>query len=97
MRIALVVNSYPTISETFIVNKARALRRAGLDVTVISHSQHSDAEYFRGASGDGAAERIRYALTTRGRAAASMRAAAMLVRHPGTSRTLFGAARARYG
>ena len=35
-KIALVVQAFPEISETFIVNKFRGLRERGLDVHVLS-------------------------------------------------------------
>lgn len=46
MRIALIVNSFPTLSETFIFNKAIGLQEAGLDVTVWVHSRRNDAHAF---------------------------------------------------
>jgi glycosyltransferase involved in cell wall biosynthesis len=46
MRLALIVNGFPTISETFIVNKALGLQKAGLDVTVWVNSQNNDAAAF---------------------------------------------------
>jgi len=46
VRLALIVNSFPTISETFIVNKVLGLQKAGLDLTVWVHSQRNDATAF---------------------------------------------------
>ncbi len=46
LRIALVVNSFPNLSETFIFNKALRLRAAGLDVTVIAHNPKNDLPLF---------------------------------------------------
>lgn len=46
MRLALVVNRYPVLSETFIVSKAMGLANAGHDVTVFCHSKDSDIEFF---------------------------------------------------
>jgi len=37
-RIAIVVNSFPVLSETFIFNKVKGLVKEGFDITVITHS-----------------------------------------------------------
>jgi glycosyltransferase involved in cell wall biosynthesis len=42
MKLALVVNTFPALSETFIYNKAVALRRAGLDVTIVAATPPDD-------------------------------------------------------
>ena len=47
MKIALVTNSFPTLSETFIYNHAAGLRAAGLDVTVIAARPSADASDVR--------------------------------------------------
>ena len=47
MRIAIVVNSFPKISETFIFNKVNQLIRSGWDVTVIAHNKKNDKEFFQ--------------------------------------------------
>ncbi len=41
-RIAIVVNSFPALSETFIFNKVKGLVREGFDITVIAHSTKND-------------------------------------------------------
>jgi colanic acid/amylovoran biosynthesis glycosyltransferase len=46
MRLAVVVNRFPTLSETFIFNKVLGLLEAGVDVTVWIHSRDSDASSF---------------------------------------------------
>jgi glycosyltransferase involved in cell wall biosynthesis len=46
MKIALVANRFPSVSETFIYNHAAGLRAAGLDVTVIATRFDNDAEMF---------------------------------------------------
>lgn len=46
MRIALVVNNFPILSETFIFNKALGLQQAGLEVTIWVHSQANDRKAF---------------------------------------------------
>jgi colanic acid/amylovoran biosynthesis glycosyltransferase len=47
MRIAIVVNSFPKISETFIWNKVSQLIRSGWEVTVIAHNKKNDKEFFQ--------------------------------------------------
>jgi len=46
MRLAVVVNKFPTLSESFIFNKVLGLLEAGLDVTVWVHSDKNDAAAF---------------------------------------------------
>ena len=46
MRIALVANSFPVLSETFIYNHAAGLAARGLDVTVVVGSPQNDAAMF---------------------------------------------------
>lgn len=46
MHIAIVVNSFPVISETFIFNKISGLLAAGLDMTVMVQSTRSDKSMF---------------------------------------------------
>ncbi len=46
MKIALVANSFPTLSETFIYNHASGLQARGLDVTVFSGRESNDAAMF---------------------------------------------------
>ncbi|MBA3465648.1 MAG: glycosyltransferase family 4 protein [Deltaproteobacteria bacterium] len=46
MKIALVTNAFPSVSETFIYNHAAGLRAAGLDVTVIAARPSRDGHMF---------------------------------------------------
>ena len=46
MKIALVANRFPSVSETFIYNHAAGLRAAGVDVTVIATRPDNDGEMF---------------------------------------------------
>lgn len=46
IRIAIVTNSFPKISETFIFNKVAGLVDAGFDVTVIAHGLNDDRSFF---------------------------------------------------
>ncbi len=47
MRIAIVVNRFPTLSETFIFNKVKGLVKHGFEVTVITHDDNSDKQAYR--------------------------------------------------
>lgn len=47
-RVAVVVNRFPTVSETFIFNKVAGLAEAGFVVTVIAHDRGEDAALYRG-------------------------------------------------
>lgn len=46
MKIALVANSFPTLSETFIYSHAAGLQARGLDVTVFASRQSGDTDMF---------------------------------------------------
>jgi colanic acid/amylovoran biosynthesis glycosyltransferase len=46
VKLALVTNQFPSLSETFIYTKALALHRAGVDVTVIAATPSRDAAHF---------------------------------------------------
>ena len=47
MKLAIVANRFPSVSETFIYNHAAGMRAAGVDVTVIATQLTNDAEMFR--------------------------------------------------
>ncbi len=47
MRIAIVVNRFPTLSETFIFNKAKGLVQRGIEVTVIVHDSQNDSYAYK--------------------------------------------------
>lgn len=47
MRLAIVVNSFPKLSETFIVNKVMGLRATGIEVTVLAQNSHNDRSLFK--------------------------------------------------
>jgi colanic acid/amylovoran biosynthesis glycosyltransferase len=46
LRLAIVVNSFPTLSETFIFNKVMGLLHSGVDVTVFVSSRKNDRALF---------------------------------------------------
>lgn len=47
MRLAIVVNRFPTLSETFIFNKVIGISTSGYDVTVITHSPSNDWKAYK--------------------------------------------------
>lgn len=47
MRIAIIVNRFPTLSETFIFNKVKGLVKQGFEVTVITHDDNNDQRAYR--------------------------------------------------
>jgi glycosyltransferase involved in cell wall biosynthesis len=46
MRLAVVVNSFPALSESFIFRKVIGLRERGVDVTVLANSRRNDRALF---------------------------------------------------
>lgn len=46
-KVALVVNAFPTVSESFIVNKVIGLIDNGFDITVISQKRKNDAKFYK--------------------------------------------------
>lgn len=47
MKVALVVNGFPVLSETFIYNQATHLRARGVDVSIVTAGDHGDADAFK--------------------------------------------------
>lgn len=45
-KVALVVNSFPKVSEIFIFNKALELAKNGFDISVVSHTNSADEHFF---------------------------------------------------
>lgn len=64
-RIAIVVNSFPVLSETFIFNKVKGLVKEGFDVTVITHSIKNDLSAYADQWDDVKGIKIRNAFTSR--------------------------------
>lgn len=52
MKLAIVVNSFPKISETFIFNKIAGLSKCGIDVNVITHNSNCDETFFKDKTSD---------------------------------------------
>ncbi len=97
MRIALVANRFPSVSETFIYNHAAGLRAAGLDVTVLTTRADNDAEMFADFDGvryDGPIEHQ----VLRGEPLGTLRELAGRISRDGRhGLTVWRAARKRYG
>lgn len=64
-RIAIVVNSFPVLSETFIFNKVKGLVKEGFDITVIAHSTKNDLPAYQDQWGGVSKIRILNAFTSR--------------------------------
>ena len=97
MKIALVVNTFPTLSETFIYNHAAGLRAAGLDVTVFASRDSKDASMFDDFDGvryDGPVRRFPLARTP---IETMRRTAAEVASHPQRGFRSWNAARRAYG
>jgi colanic acid/amylovoran biosynthesis glycosyltransferase len=96
MRLAVVVNAFPTASETFIFNKVQGLRRAGMDVTVVANAPSRDTDLFA-ARIAGNVPPVVLAPTVVGPRQLPLRLAAQLRRSPRGSLRLWEQARTRYG
>jgi len=46
IKIAIIVNSFPKVSETFIYNKVVSLSNLGIEISVLYHNHNSDIKYF---------------------------------------------------
>jgi len=66
LRIALIVNSFPKLSETFIFNKVLGLMQAGMDVTVFTGSQRNDGAAFEDRLSQIQPGQVRHTLLGRG-------------------------------
>ena len=96
IRLTVVVNQFPVLSESFIVNKVMGLRAAGVDVTVIAHSPKNDQALY--------AERLTHetlpprhlALTSGGWLGLAWRVINFFLRYPQLTIRLWLAATQRY-
>lgn len=97
MRVALVVNRFPVVSETFIYHQAIGLCARGIDVTVVTADPGNDAALFAGGDGprfDGA---IRSIALARRPERTLRELARWLVAAPARDYALWERARAAYG
>jgi glycosyltransferase involved in cell wall biosynthesis len=97
MRLALVTNSFPTASETFIYNLAAGLQAAGVDVTVISARPSVDEAVFEDFDGQKFSGPIRQTILAGNAARTAKRFAQHLVGASGRDLGLWREARRRYG
>ena len=98
MKLALVANRFPSVSETFIYNHAAGLRSAGLDVTVIVTRPDNDAALFADFDGVRYDGPIEYAvLATRSARRRCERFATSPSHHRLRSFAVWRAAQQRYG
>lgn len=96
MRLAIVVNSFPTLSESFIFNKVRGLQAAGVDITVLVHQKKNDLALFREGRGE-TDDRVVHAPVSGGRTESIRRTAAWVARRPGPAKELWNSAQSLYG
>jgi colanic acid/amylovoran biosynthesis glycosyltransferase len=97
VKVALVVNTFPSLSETFIYNHAAGLRAAGVDVTVFASRASADAPLFADFDGvryDGPVHYLPLARTPRETA---QRTVAELASAPRRGMQALRAARRLYG
>jgi glycosyltransferase involved in cell wall biosynthesis len=94
VKLALVVNRFPSLSETFIYTKATALRRAGVDVTVVAGMPSQDDAHFVGRGYDGPVELMD---VSRDLALTAKHLAARIAKLSERELKLWAAARGRYG
>ena len=95
-RIGLVVNAFPTVSETFIFNKVTALRAAGLDVHVVAGMRASDEAFFADRM-PAVRDLVSHMPLADGYAWLAPRVGALVARHPRLALTLWRRSIARYG
>jgi glycosyltransferase involved in cell wall biosynthesis len=95
VRLAVVVNGFPSVSESFIFNKVRGLRDAGLDVTVVANAPSADAAFFAGRMADPPAVLLVPAAGGAARLPAAL--AGLVRRSPAGSLRLWKEIRARHG
>jgi len=103
VRIALVTNRFPILSETFIYNHAAGLRAAGFDVTVVATTpvddpyHVDDSAMFQQLGGPQFEGPIRHVVLARGLAQTARNAASRLLGASARDLALWDAARARFG
>lgn len=96
MRLAIVVNGFPTLSETFIYNKAVGLRAAGVDVTVLAHGRQAEWGMFAGRTESFPRQAVQRSLLAQGWAGLPARWIRVVFKQPRQSLHLWKAARTRY-
>lgn len=97
MRVALAVNSFPSLSETFIYNHAAGLSAAGIDVTVVAGTKSNDPTLFADFDGVRYDGPTRYTALARAPIERARRVASLLAGSSSHGFRLWNAARRRYG
>ena len=97
MRLAVVVNRFPSVSETFIFNKVMGLRAAGIDVTVLAHDHTNDLSLFTLPAPDQPLSFVRYSLTGRGGNRLALDLSLLGLTNPGGLLSLWKHAQRLYG
>lgn len=82
LRLAILTNSFPTVSETFIFHKVLGLQKAGLDVTVWVHAKSNDTPAFAGFDANLANIIVRQACLGHGLKGAFLGVTKVILRHP---------------
>lgn len=82
MKLAIVVNSFPKLSETFILNKVLLLRQAGVGVTVIAQSREKDSQISSEKPEEIRKVRIQYSLPVRKPLRFAFEILWILIHHP---------------
>jgi colanic acid/amylovoran biosynthesis glycosyltransferase len=96
MRLAIVVNSFPVLSESFIFNKVMGLRAAGLDVTVLANARSNDAAMFADRLPQNWQSFVRYATTSGGAKGVPPAVLSLARKHPKIAAKVWREANARY-
>jgi glycosyltransferase involved in cell wall biosynthesis len=97
MRIAIVVNTFPSLSESFIFNKVMGLRAAGLDITVIAHNLRDDRALFADRLNNQPLDFITYTPTAGGVRHLPLKLSQLVQRNPQKAMNLRKEALCRYG
>ncbi len=97
MRIALVTNSFPVLSETFIYSHAAGLAAQGHDVTVVTARDDNDAAMFAELGGTRFTGPVRRIVLAGDLARTLVELTRRLTHATGRERALWEAARAHYG
>jgi len=97
MRVAIVVNSFPVVSETFIVNKVLGLRSAGVDVTVVAHMPSRDLALFSQQMSNFLPTTMQYGLLDKKKWQIPSRLIDLVARHPTQLRDLWQKTTSLYG
>ncbi len=97
MRVALVTNGFPVLSETFIYNHATGLAARGHDVTVVTATDDNDAAMFERLGGPRFSVDVRRMVLARDPARTLLHLGRRLARATGREQALWETARASYG